>query len=119
MGYSIYLLRKEVKAHKNPSEYLEINGMDAVFTDEQFKYLKGRMLKYDFQIEHEESNSLSFNFKGGLFGISALLSKSGLFFSSGFTEDGIFEIGITAAEFTDTGEFASFDPQTGEWGIET
>ena len=27
----------------------------------------------------------------------------------------IFEVGMTASEFTDTGEFAKYDPQAGGW----
>ncbi|MBI1227558.1 MAG: hypothetical protein GC192_20160 [Bacteroidetes bacterium] len=73
-------MRKEVKVHKNPSEYLEQNGRDAFFTKEQITYLKARLLNYDFQLVNEQSNRLIYNFKGGELGISALLTESGLFF---------------------------------------
>ncbi|WP_052598687.1 hypothetical protein [Aureispira sp. CCB-QB1] len=115
MSYHVYLFRKEVKEQNTGFEFLENENLVLNFTAEQFISLKERLLRYQFQIEKETADSIEFNFKGGQYGIVAILTKSQLSFSSGFSEDGIFEIGMTASEFTDTGDFAKFDPQLGEW----
>ena len=55
----------------------------------------------------------SFGFKS-IKTIRALLTETCLYLvASG--EDGIFEINMTASEFTDTGEFLKYDPQDGGW----
>jgi len=48
-------------------------------------------------------------------GINAHLTKQQLSFSSGFDQNGIFEIAQTASEFADSGEFKKLDPQDGQW----
>ena len=45
----------------------------------------------------------------------AYLTQYAIYFSSSFNLEDSFEISMTASEFTDTGEFAKFDPQLGEW----
>ncbi|WOE40233.1 hypothetical protein [Acinetobacter chinensis] len=44
---------------------------------------------------------------------------SGVYFQSGFNQDDIFDVTMMASEFTDTGEFAKYDLQTGEWESES
>jgi len=117
MAYHIYLLRKEVKEQNTNFDFLENEDLITKFTNEQFEKLKQRLISYKFEIENEKSNSVTFNFQGGQLGISVLLTKSQLAFSSGFTENGIFEICMTASEFTDTGEFEVFNPQLGKWDL--
>ena len=41
--------------------------------------------------------------------------QSSIFFSTSYDFDCIFEVGMTASEFTDTGEFAKYDAQAGGW----
>mgnify|MGYP000533248333 CR=1 FL=1 len=115
MSYHVYLFRKEVKEQNDGFNFLENDNLVVDFTAEQFEQLKNRLVKYGFQIENEASNLVNFNFKGGQYGISVMLTKSQLSFSSGFSENGIFEISMTASEFTDTGEFAKLNPQEGKW----
>lgn len=43
----------------------------------------------------------------------AFLTDRGLYFSTSNSFECIFEVGMTASEFTDTGEFAKYDPQAG------
>ena len=45
----------------------------------------------------------------------AFLTDRGLYFSTSNDFECIFEVGMTASEFTDTGEFAKYDPQAGGW----
>lgn len=40
-----------------------------------------------------------------------MLTEEALFFTTSFSEDDIFEVGLIASEFTDTGELAKYDPQ--------
>ena len=42
-----------------------------------------------------------------------LLTANVLYFTA--SGNGIFEAGMTAAEFADADEFVKYDPQTGEW----
>lgn len=116
MGYNIYLFRKEVK-DKFPSDFEFMENEDLIdsFSTEQFYKLKARLLKYGYQIENESEKVVAFNFKGGEYGINATLSEKSLFFSSGFSENGVAEISLTSSELTDSGEFAKLDPQDGNW----
>jgi len=115
MSYHVYLFRKEVKEQNADLGFLENDELVVQFTVEQFEQLKKRLLTYGFQIENESSDLINFNFKGGQLGISVFLRKSQLSFSSGFSQEAIFEICMTASEFTDSEEFAVFNPQEGKW----
>lgn len=46
---------------------------------------------------------------------AALLTDKSLYFNANLSESSIFEVGMTASEFTDTGEFAKYDPQNEGW----
>jgi hypothetical protein len=115
MGYHVYLFRKEVK-EQNPKSFrfLENDNLITPFTDEQFEKLKARLTRYGYQIETESPGEITFNFKGGKFGITARLSRQQLSFSSGFEQNGVAEISLTASEFAG-GEFQKLDPQDGGW----
>ena len=115
MGYSVYIFRKEVKEQNTGFDFLDDGSLTLEFSDQQFESLKDRLLRYGYQIEDVTLDSVTFYFKDAQYGISALLTKSELSFSSGFSPDGVFEICMTASEFTDTGEFAKLDPQVGDW----
>lgn len=116
MGYNVYLFRKEVKEkYRSDFEFMENEDLIDSFTSGQFDKLKARLLKYGYQIENESEKIVSFNFKGGEHGISATLSDKSLFFSSGFSENGVAEISLTSSELTDSGEFSKLDPQDGNW----
>jgi hypothetical protein len=115
MGYHIYLFRKEVKENNRDLEFLENYELITPFTDDQFNTLKSRLLRYGYQVENEQHDSLTLNYKGGQSGISVVLTRRQLSFSSGFDQAGVFEISQTASEFTDTGEFKKLDPQDGQW----
>ncbi len=116
MGYNVYLFKKEVK-EKYPSDFEFMENEDLIdsFSSEQFDKLKTRLLRYGYQIENESDKLISFNFKGGEHGINATLSEKSLFISSGFSEDGVAEISLTASELTDSCDFAKLDLQDGNW----
>jgi hypothetical protein len=115
MGYDVFLFRKEVKEENSNLDFLENTDLVVPFTDEQFEKLKSRLLKYGYQMESQSPDEVIFNFKGGALGITVMLTKHHLSFSSGFDENGVFEISMTASEFTDSDEFIKFDPQAGGW----
>lgn len=115
MSYTVYLFRKEVQEEQQDFSFLEKEDKIKPFTPIQFQQLKNRLLTYGFQLEKETPNSLHFNYKGGLYGIEARLYPTHLSFSSSYSQEGIFEIGMTASEFTDTGEFAKLDLQAEGW----
>jgi len=117
MSYDIYLFRKEVKEQNEGLEFLEDESLFIKFTEEQFEYLKKRLINYGFQILHEQADSIQYNFKGEELGILALLTEAQLSFSSVLSSDAVFEISMTASEFTDTGEFAVLNPQEGTWEV--
>lgn len=115
MGYDIQLYTTATK-----KRHLEAAD-DKFFDDEknflsfsaaQKEYLKQRLLKYGYTIEKENNGNLFFTYEGG-YSATSLLTNNCLFFSS--SGEGIFEIGMTASELTDTEEFAKYDPQNGGW----
>lgn len=115
MSYTIQLYRKEVKEKQQASHdpgFFENEENLIPFTPAQSRSLRDRLISYGFFIEREGNDAIDFGFKDNE-GISAMLTKTALYFSS--TGDGIFEIGMTASEFTDTEEFAKYDPQNGGW----
>ena len=116
MSYSIYLFRKEVKDKQLQStdeDFFESETNLVPFSKDQKDYLKNRLLKYKYILWRETSDGyIHFDFADDD-SISVLLTNCGLYFWS--TGEGIFEISMTASEFTDTGEFLKFDPQDGGW----
>ncbi|MEO6718892.1 MAG: hypothetical protein ABIN67_00960 [Ferruginibacter sp.] len=115
MSYDIHLYRAEVKdrhiVSKNDNFFENENNI-VPFSQQQFDNLKGRLIRYGYFIENETVRQVSFGFKKDK-GTSALLTDNCLSFASG--GDGIFEISMTASEFTDTGEYKKYDPQDGGW----
>lgn len=114
MSYNVQLYRKEVKEKQlaSGSDVFFENEKNLIpFTEEQFETLKERLQDYGYSIE-KEGKDIHFNFEADD-SINVLLTKHGLYFSA--SGEGIFEIGMTASEFTDTDEFAKYDPQEGGW----
>lgn len=75
--------------------------------------MKDKLLKYDYVLKEEDKKDLKFAHPEH--NIFALLTDRGLYFTSGFDQDSIFEAGMTASEFTDTEEFAKYDSQNDGW----
>ena len=46
---------------------------------------------------------------------TALLTREALFFRASWNRNSIFEVRMTASEFTDSGEYAKYDFQSREW----
>lgn len=117
MSYDVQLFRIETKEKHLQSSDEDFFGNEnnfVPFSPEQKEELKARLLQYDFSITREDEHGIHFE-RAGEFGITALLTNSGVWFSAVFNADAIFEVGMTASEFTDTDEFAKYDPQNEGW----
>jgi hypothetical protein len=119
MSYDISLYRIETKEKEektNDENFFENEENLVSFTAQQFQELKERLLKYDYELTNEDEFGLHFYHPDEDFG-TALLTKKALYFTAFFNETSVFEVGMTASEFTDTGEYAKYDFQIGEWEI--
>lgn len=117
MSYDISIYRietKEKEQHANDESFFDKVDNLAPFTEQQYQDLKERLLRYDYEITGQDQYGLHFRHLDEDFG-TALLTKEALFFSVNWDSDSIFEVGMTASEFTDTGEFAKYDPQNDGW----
>jgi isopentenyl phosphate kinase len=115
MSYDIQLYTTATKKKHlaNPSDdFFENEENLESFTAEQREYLKQRLLTYGYVIDKEENGTMFFSYDDD-YSASSLLTNNCLYFSS--SGDGIFEISMTASEFTDTDEFEKYDPQNGGW----
>jgi hypothetical protein len=115
MSYDVLLLRKEVKELNSALDFLENPELIPHFTLNQYSRLKNFLIQFGYHIENEQAGVITFNFKGGLYGITAALFSNQLSLKcAGFSEEGIFEISQTASELTDN-EIVKLDLQTGSW----
>jgi hypothetical protein len=116
MSYDIQLFRKETKEKHDNYEsegFFEKEENLEKFSKEQRKQIFDRLVRYGYVLETEKESKTTFGFKNDNT-VSALLTENGLYLSAS-GEDGIFEINMTASEFTDTGEFLKYDPQDSGW----
>ena len=113
MSYSVHLYRAEVReiAVTRP-DFLEREELLPAFTAAQLATLTDRLRRYGYVPTGAARSGRVFALPTEP-DVSVLLTDNALFFSA--SGSGIFEAGMTASEFTDTGEFAKYDPQTNEW----
>lgn len=118
MSYDVSLFRKEL-AEKYPGpdfDFLEDEASIPKFSDEQFEKIKQRLIRFKYQVESEEPNCITFNYKGGQHGITVRLYRNQVSFScAGLGSEGVFEISQTASEFTMLDELAKLDLQSDGW----
>ena len=115
MSYTISLYTINTKQKEQESEqpdFFEKEENLEKFTPDQQAQLEDRLLKYEYKLVGNTNNGKIFEHAD--FG-QALLADSGLYFSTSNDFDCIFEVGMTASKFTDTGEFAKYDVQAGGW----
>ncbi|MBN9298398.1 MAG: hypothetical protein J0I41_15440 [Filimonas sp.] len=116
MSYDVQLYRietKEREEHKQDKEFFDHEENLEPFTAEQLQDLKERLVQYAY-VENRQ-DQYGTHYKHAELGITVLLTKHGLYFQTSGDQEAIFEIGMTASEFTDSGEFAKYDPQAGGW----
>lgn len=117
MSYTVSIFRVEVKSKQRNYEgndFFENTNNLLPFTSEQKEKLEERLYNYGYVARNTSETEKQFEHKK-LKGVQALLTNYGLYFQSGLTEQGVFEISMTASEFTDTDEFAKYDPQNEGW----
>ena len=115
MSYTISLFSVKTKQKEQQlaqPDFFEKDENLEKLTPEQQSELENRLLKY--QYKPVGNNSDGKRFEHADFG-EAFLTDSALYFSTSNDFDCIFEVGLTASEFTDTGEFAKYDGQAGGW----
>lgn len=115
MSYTISLFTVGTKQKEQQSAQLDFFEKDEnleKFTPKQQSELENRLLKYQYKSAGNNSDGKIFEHAD--FG-EAFLTDSALYFSTSNDFDCIFEVGMTASEFTDTGEFAKYDVQEGGW----
>jgi hypothetical protein len=112
--YSIETKEKEEKSN-DPNFFDEKNQL-IPFTEQQLEELKERLIDYDYELSGEDEFGFHFEHDDEDF-VTVLLTKEALYFTASWSENSIFEVGMTASEFTDTGEFAKYDFQNDEWEI--
>ena len=116
MSYDVQLFRIETKEREqqaNNPDFFENEENLLAFSEEQLLALNTSLVNYQF-IE-ESKDRFGTHLYNESFGISALLTKSGVYFQCGWDGDSIFELSMMASELTDTDEFAKYDPQNDGW----
>lgn len=99
----------------NDEDFFEHVDNFTEFSNTQFEALKARLLSYDYEITRIVDDTLHFKKADDASSAVEYLTRYAIYFSASFNQEDAFEISMTASEFTDTGEFAKFDPQLGEW----
>lgn len=115
MSYTISLYTvhtKEKEQQLAQPDFFEKDENLERFTPKQQSELENRLLKYQYKLVGDSQDGKRFEHAD--FG-EAFLTDRGLYFSTSNNFECIFEVGMTASEFTDTGEFAKYDPQAGGW----
>ncbi|MBL0912194.1 MAG: hypothetical protein IBJ09_07445 [Bacteroidia bacterium] len=116
MSFSMHIFRKEVQKAQEAAgnvEFFEDPANLLPFTEEQKEQLSVRLGKYNYRETGRDSDRIFYEFDDGNAFAQAMLTAGGLYFSA--SGEGIFEIAMTSSEFTDSGEFAKYDPQEGGW----
>jgi hypothetical protein len=116
MSYDVQLFSRQTREReqKNNDENFFDNEENLVpFTKHEHEVLTSRLFNCDYALKTE--NQIGKVFAHTEFSISVLLTDRGLYFTASWNEESIFEAGMTASEFTDTGEFVKYDPQQGGW----
>ena len=108
--YTVYTKEKEQQLAQ--PDFFEKDENLERFTPKQKSELENRLLKYQYKLIGDSQNRKRLEHAD--FG-EAFLTDRGLYFSTSNSFECIFEVGMTASEFTDTGEFAKYDSQAGGW----
>jgi hypothetical protein len=120
MSYDVALYRREVREKhvQNPDEsFFEDEANILPFTSEQHRRLHERLLVYGYKEVGRQPDYIEYLLdRGDDPPILATLFNGvlALTISPASGED-VFDIGMTASEFTDGGDFAKYDSQLEDW----
>ncbi|RZG75003.1 hypothetical protein [Acinetobacter sp. WCHAc060025] len=118
MSYDIqlfHILTMHNYENSNDEEFFEHVENFTAFSQDQFDVLKASLLNYDYEVIRIDDDALHFKKSDDESSAVAYLTRYAIYFSASFNQEDSFEISMTASDFTDTGEFAKYDPQLGEW----
>src|SRR5688572_12326125 len=96
MSYDVHLFRTETKLkhqQSNAENFFEDETNFTPFTADQKEELKSRLIDYEFAITGEDGHGIHLEHTGEL-SITALLTDNAVWFTSGFDEDSVFEVGM-------------------------
>ena len=122
MSYDVQLYRREVQeqyVQQHDESFFEDEQNLLLFSSAQKQALHERLLRYGYQPLSQQPDHTEYELlREGAARIEALLFNNCLSFSTspGSFED-IFEVRMTASEFTDGGDFAKYDQQLDGWEI--
>lgn len=122
MSYDIQLFRREVQELEQQQDdlsFFENQNNLLPFTSAQYDGLHQRLLIYGYEVVGQYPDRIEFELvQEDAATITATLWNNALYFSvSPTSTEDIFDIGMTASEFTDGGDLAKYDPQVGGWEV--
>jgi hypothetical protein len=122
MSYDVQLYRREVQekyAQQHDESFFEDDQNLLPFTSTQKQALHERLLRYGYQMLSQQPDHTEYELmRDNAARIGALLFNNCLSFStSPASFEDIFEVRMTASEFTDDGDFAKYDQQLDGWEI--
>ena len=115
MSYNIqvYSVKTMLAETESESEDFFDNDKNLIpFTEKEMQDLKERILRYNYVIKKEDKKGITFE-NPEFESLRAILTPNALYLRASY--DDAFEIGMMASEFTDTEEFAKYDPQADGW----
>lgn len=122
MSYDVQLFRREVQElqeQQDDPSFFENDENLLPFTPAQHEGLHQRLLISGYEVVGQHPNRIEYELvQEDAATITALLWNNGLYFTvSPTSAEDIFDIGMTASEFTDGGDLAKYDPQQGGWEV--
>jgi len=110
MSYDVQLFKRETKIREQQStgeDFFENEFNLEPFTQLEKQGLHGRLLRYGYSFSGNNDLQKDIQYKHEEEEISVLLTDRGLYFS---TTGDVFEVAMTASEFTDNDAFVKYDP---------
>lgn len=115
MSYDLKIFRNEVRENSNSLDFLDNEENVLPFTEKQNEILRKRLNHYKYELESKNNIFEEYNYDGGKWGISAILTNNCLTLKCvGGNENGLFEVLQTASEFCD-GDLSVLNLQEGTW----
>ena len=115
MSYDVQLYKRETKIREQQytgEDFFDHESNLEPFSQLEKQELHDRLLRYGYSVSGESDLHKDIEYDHQEGGVSVLLTDRGLYFS---TNGDVFEVLMTASEFTDNDAFVKYDPQHGGW----
>ena len=115
MSYDVQLFKKETKIREQQSadeDFFANKHNLKPFTAQEKQELHERLLRYGYAISGNSDLAGDIEYEHEEETISVLLTDRALYFS---TTGDVFEVAMTASEFTDNDAFVKYDQRNGGW----